>query len=485
MLELAISLLTLPVFLAIAEWRFGLLLCLVTAIVQDPLRKLTPGQPVFYVAFVAVVFAGMCLGALVRGVSLNPNIIFKRYRHLATPFSMFFLLIIVQAFNSYLRFGNPMITLLGLLTYVLPLISIACSYQLVFRQGGLRIYQFIKWYVVCMALALTSVYLEYSGYHWQVLGTVGPRLVIFDTVSNQILQAYAGVFRAPEIAAWHAMTAASFALLLIFSRGISFTRILTAMAVATFLIGLGLLTGRRKIVIEFAVFISAYFILWIILERHASNLVGIAVTGAAVIGYFWLAAELREDTVTTRYDRELLTSYSRYVAHSEAVFHAVPSRFVELGIAPVTWAYDGFGLFGAGLGAGTQGAQHFGGGGAKAGAAEGGLGKITLELGVPGLFVLGWLAILVLRYLWKIMRIASQHSRRMGRLCSALFSFLVANIAGFSVATQAYGDLFILLILSWVVGFLFTVPMLLEREVRARQVATVERISPVFRPRSA
>src|SRR5215469_1380723 len=97
------------------------------------------------------------------------------------------------------------------------------------------------------------------------------------------------------------------------------------------------------------------------------------------------------------------------------------------------WAYDGFGLFGAGLGAGTQGAQHFGGGGAKAGAAEGGLGKITLELGVPGLFVMGWIAILVLRYLWKIMRIASQHSRRMGRLCSALFSFLVANIAGFSV----------------------------------------------------
>src|SRR5215471_10751996 len=166
MLELAISLLALPVFLAIAEWRMGLLLCLATAIVQDPLRKLTPDQPVFFVAFVAVVFAGMCLGALARGVPLNPNIIFKRYRHFATPFSVFFLLMIVKAFNSYLRFGNPMITLTGLLTYVLPLVSVVCTYQLVFRHGGLRIYQFIKWYAVSIGLALTTVYLEYSGYKW-------------------------------------------------------------------------------------------------------------------------------------------------------------------------------------------------------------------------------------------------------------------------------------------------------------------------------
>jgi len=483
MLELAISLLALPVFLAIAEWRMGLLLCLATAIVQDPLRKLTPDQPVFFVAFVAVVFAGMCLGALARGVPLNPNIIFKRYRHFATPFSVFFLLMIVEAFNSYLRFGNPMITLTGLLTYVLPLVSVVCTYQLVFRHGGLRIYQFIKWYAVSIGLALTTVYLEYSGYKWQVLGTVGPKLVVFDG-TGQILQAFAGVFRAPEIAAWHAMTAASFALLLIFSREISFKRILIAIAVATVLIGIGLLTGRRKIVIEFAAFISTYFILWVIFERGVGNLAAIAVTGAALIGYFWLAAGLREDTVSTRYDQDL-SSYSRYVEHSENAFQAVPSRFVDLGIAPVMWAYEGFGLFGAGLGVGTQGTQHFGGGGAMSGAAEGGLGKITLELGVPGLFAVGWIAILILRYLWKILRIASRHSRRMARLSFALFSFLVANIAGFSVATQAYGDLFILLILSWVLGFLLAVPMLVEREMRARRLATVERISPVFQPRTA
>ena len=481
MIVLAISLLAVLVFSAIAEWRLGLLLCLVMAILQDPLRKLTPGQPVYYVVFVGVVFAGMCLGALARGVPLSPNMIFRRYRHFAMPFSLFLSLIIVQACNSYIRFGNPMITLTGLLTYVMPLVSIVCAYQLVCRQGELRISQFIKWYIVCTALALTTVYLEYSGYNWPVLGSVGEKLIIYDAVAHLPLSSFAGLYRASEIAGWHAMTAASFVLLLMFSRGISFTRILQALAVAAVLIGLGLLTGRRKIVIEFAVFVSTYFILWVIFERGVGKIATIAFTGVAVIGYFWLAAGLREDSVPKGYDREY-SSYSRYVEHSENVFEAVPKRFVDLGIAPVMWAYDSFGLFGAGLGVGTQGTQHFGGGGI--GAAEGGLGKITLELGVPGLFVVGWIAILVFQSLWKNMVVASRHSRRMGRLSFGFFSFLVANIAGFSVATQAYGDIFILLILSWMLGFLLALPILVEREVRSRQLASVERLSPVFRPRT-
>ena len=84
---------------------------------------------------------------------------------------------------------------------------------------------------------------------------------------------------------------------------------------------------------------------------------------------------------------------------------------------------------------------------------------------------MGWLAILLLRHLWRIMRAASRHSLRMGRLSFGLLSFLVANLAGFSVATQAYGDLFVLLILSWTLAFFLAVPVLVEREVRARQLA--------------
>src|SRR6516225_6569946 len=130
--ELAISLALLGVlfFWALANWHAGLLLCLATAIMQDPLRKLTPDQPIVFVGFVVAVFGAACLGALVRGVSLYPNHIFRQHRWLATPFLFLFLLIIAQAMNSYLRFDNLMLTALGVLTYVMPLFSTMFASQL-------------------------------------------------------------------------------------------------------------------------------------------------------------------------------------------------------------------------------------------------------------------------------------------------------------------------------------------------------------------
>src|SRR5262249_6634616 len=159
---------------------------------------------------------------------------------------------------------------------------------------------------------------------------------------------------------------------------------------------------------EFAVFLGTYFILWLIFERSIGKPVIIALTTVACVGYMSLATGLSERVSYGSAD------YSLYVQRTETVFRDAPSRFVQLGLAPIMEAYDNFGLFGAGLGVGTQGTHHFGGGGQAA--AEGGLGKITLELGVPGLFVIVWFSILLFRHLWSIMRLASRHSPRIARL---------------------------------------------------------------------
>jgi hypothetical protein len=478
----AISLLAVPVLWAIAEWRLALLLCLATAILQDPLRKLTPDQPVLFVVFVGAVFVGACVGAWIRRVPLTPHILFRHYRQLAAPFLLLLLLIIVQALHSYLRLDNLLIPLIGLLTYLLPFPAIVFAYQLVYRQGEVRIHQFMKWYIVCIILALTTVYLEFAGYHWPVLGQVGPKFIIFDKTTGAMLPSTSGIFRASEIAAWHAMTCACFFVLLTLLRRTTLTRLLTAVIVVALLIGVGLLTGRRKIVIQLAVFLSTYFILWAIFEKRVGKLAIIALITTALWGYALLSTQLQEG-VPERVDAGAV-NYSLYVERSQSVFRDAPARFFELGIAPIMWAYDSFGPFGAGLGVGTQGTQHFGGGGEIAAAAEGGLGKITLELGIPGLFVMGWLGISLVRHLWRIMRAASRHLLRMARLSFGLFSLIVANLAGFTVATQAYADLFILLILSWALGFLLAVPVLVEREVRARRLAILEEPAHVLRPKT-
>jgi len=480
-IETALSLLAVPVLIALVQWRWALLLCTVTAILQDPLRKITPDQPVFFITFVAIVFAGACIGAALRGVPLGPVSLSGAYRQIAAPMKALLLLIILQAFNSLVRFENPMLPAIGLMTYLLPLPSFIFTYQLVLRGGEARIRQFMWCYLAFAGVALTTVYLQYVGFDWSVLGEVGSGLLIYDKSSGTAFKPSAGLFRASEIAAWHAATAACFVLLLSTWRKVNLQTLLTGTTIALLLVGIAMLTGRRKAVVEVGVFASSYLILWLIFKRNSAKLgIGLAVVGLVVFG--WLVAHLESDPIELT---ERPSGYAIYLERSKSAFADVPDRFVELGIAPIMWAYDSFGVFGAGLGTGTQGMQHFEGReGVGSGAAEGGLGKITVELGIPGLLVVGWLAISTLNYLWRVMRTASHISPRLGRLACGLFSFLVANAATFSVATQAYSDMFILLILGWTLGFLFAVPILVEREMYARQPAVFKNPAPVFRTRT-
>ena len=152
------ELLAIAVFLGIVEWRLAFLLCLATAILQDPLRKLTPDQPVFFIGFVSVVFAAAFIGALVRGVPMSPYEVFGGDPQIARPMWILLLLIMLGAFNSYARFGNPVIPLIGLLTYLLPLPAIVFAYQLVVREGSAPVYQFMTAYVICICCANNSLF---------------------------------------------------------------------------------------------------------------------------------------------------------------------------------------------------------------------------------------------------------------------------------------------------------------------------------------
>ena len=295
-IAVAFGLLAIPVFLAILEWRLAFLLCLITAILQDPLRKLTPDQPVFFIGFVGIVFAAAFMGALVRGVSMSPYKVFGDNPRLARPMWILLLLIILEALNSYARFGNPVISLIGLLTYLLPLPAIVFAYQVVVREGLTPVYQFMKAYVVCTGLALTTVYLEYAGYDWPVFGQVGGNMIMYDKYVGVIIP-HSGIFRASEIAAWHAMACACFIVLLMTLRKINFSSLLIAMVTVGLLVGIGVLTGRRKMLVEVMVFIGAYSILWIILQKGIAKL-GVILTIAGVIGCAWLVGQLNEREYT-------------------------------------------------------------------------------------------------------------------------------------------------------------------------------------------
>lgn len=447
------------VLIALSDWRKGLFLTVVVAFLQDPLRKLMPDQPVYFVVLAGIVFAASSASAFLRGLPLKLNIIKGWKQGLGTPTLLFLFVLILQALISFARYGNPMLPAIGMLFYLAPGLALIMGYHFALRTGVPGIEKWMRFYLVLSIVVLTSVYLQYEGLDWPVLGEVGEGVLIYD--QGTVLTAHSGLFRASEIAAWHAATAACFVLLTMIEKRVTFGRVIIAGLIVAFLVSIGLLTGRRKMLVQISIFIIAYLGIFMLFQKQR-GMVAVIIMIFGILAFLGIAGLVGPDPGDQEYQKE---RFSLYIGRSRTVMDDIPERFSNLGLGPVTWALNRFGFFGAGLGTGSQGTQHFGGGAAVyGGAAEGGLGKVTMELGIPGLILAGWLLYKLYRLIRLNLRTVTGSSDRIARLSYGLVAFLIANIAAFIVATQAFGDLFILLFLGMTLGFLLAMPTLAERE---------------------
>ena len=469
----AIALALPAAFIALFDWRKGLLAMIIVAFLQDPVRKLEVDRPVYFTLLVGVIFAVAYLRAQVN-VRFLPNQIPGWKHFLRVPFLLLMLVIAAQAANALARYGNFTIVGIGALSYLAPLPALLTGYHFALKRGQAGIEQWLTWYLIVALVVLPGILFEYVGVEWEVLGDVGEGFLMFQ--EDSILTAHSGFFRASEIAAWHTATAVCVLLLLSSVRRISTKRVVMAIVIIVALLAMGILTGRRKIFVEIAIFVSIYVSLLALFGKGGIKLAIGAILGG-VLSYLlvvWFVDE-RASGLTAQ-DAIL---YQRYAERGATVGYDVMDRFVGLGLEPIQWAIDGFGWLGGGLGVASQGAQHFGGGaGVFGGAGEGGLGKITAELGVPGLAIAFWFGFAALRYGWHVLKFVSERSATVARLAYGLVAFLVANLAVFFVATQLFGDLFVLLLLGMVAGFFLATPVLAEREHAQRSAP-----APVQSPR--
>ncbi len=476
--ELAFVILFFTSVLAVGSWRYGLVLCTLFAILQDPMRKLTPDEPVYFVVLVGVVFGAAWIGALMSRVPLQPNSIRGWHQQVGTPFTLFVLVLLAQAAHSFARFGSVAMTSIGLLAYFAPLPAIVFAYQYAVRFDLRGITRWMWFYVYIASLSLSGVYLEYIEVDWAALGEVGEGLIIYDV--SMALKAYSGFFRSSEIAAWHTATIACFAFLLLVGQRRSFPRLVLALGLVVFLIAIGALTGRRKMLVQIAIFISVYFVLVAWFQRGATKIAGV-IGFAGLISYVAIIGMVSPDPGDRSFRSHDMTvapdqMYQAYALRTRSVVEDIPDRISQLGLEPVSWVVEQFGVFGAGLGTGSQGAQHFGADDVlNRGAAEGGLGKLAMELGIPGLLIVIWLAYALTRYIWRVLHFLAVTSAVHARFGYGLVAFLAANVAAFSVAAQAYGDLFVLLCMGWALGFLLSLPVLAQRSVQAAQSAQSRR----------
>jgi len=139
-------------------------------------------------------------------------------------------------------------------------------------------------------------------------------------------------------------------------------------------------------------------------------------------------------------------------------------RLNTMTIGMFRWIVLRNGFFGTGAGTGAQGAQHFGGGAQLVGgAAEGGVGKVLAELGVPGLLVLLWLFVVGGRTLLRVARFARRAPSHEALRIYGLVAFLPANAAVFLTAHQVFGDPFVLIVLGLVTGSVLAYPRIWQQ----------------------
>ena len=325
MIAITGALLLLAAVVTAADWRRGLFVAVPVALLQDPLRKLVPGQPVVYVVLVGAVIGVAVLAATTSGVSLMPNRIRGWRRYLAAPFGLFIGILAFQALNAYARFGSVIMPMIGILAYVTPFVALCLVYQSILRSPENYLRKFLGFYVACVFLALLTISLEYVGYRWPVLGQVGLGLTIWD--QGTVMSSYSGLFRASEIAAWHAGAAVCFLAILSVTRHMTLGKLVWVTMLMLIIIGLGVLTGRRKFLVEIVVFASAYITLLVYFGRGGVRLA--LLSGfIGLVGFLGLTLLMPDEKEQVR---PLDVPYKLYVERTKTVFGDVPERFTDLG----------------------------------------------------------------------------------------------------------------------------------------------------------
>jgi hypothetical protein len=431
------------------RWRAGFFVVILFGFLQDPIRKLYAGEPVVFTLLALVMFGFCLLGALWEGENLGFSEINRWNPVLFWPLVFFLGWVGFSATLTFLHTGSLILVIIGLLAYAAPVPALLLGYRFTRRLEEFE--HLILFYVALAVLSCVGVLLEVQGVPAKVLGAVGDGFVFYPESGGYLVLA-SGFFRSPEIAAWHLSTAVCLLAALCLQRGRSQWFYLLAGLALLVLFPSLIATGRRKFLLEIFIFLAltggAFWFFAGKLRRLGPVLLLFSLVAAAL--YYYITSS------------ELPGEWKNYIDRSATAREDSVNRFRHMTVDMFYYVVQRNGWLGSGAGTGSQGAQHFGGGSVLVGAAaEGGVGKILAELGLPGIFFLLCVGWALVRYFDSVGR--GVHSDpELGPWFFSVVGFLGANLVVFSTAHQAFGDTFILLLLGIFVGFALRTPYLRE-----------------------
>jgi hypothetical protein len=172
--------------------------------------------------------------------------------------------------HSFVGYGSAKMSGIGLLVWLSPIPAIMLAYQYASRRGIYGVRRWMLLYVLLAMVSLSGVYFEYVGVQSRALGEIGVGQVIYDV--GTVLKAYSGFFRSSELAAWHTAAMACFIFILSVGKKATVLRVSVALVLIAVLVSLGILTGRRKMLVEITVFVCTYLFLVAWLQRGMARL---------------------------------------------------------------------------------------------------------------------------------------------------------------------------------------------------------------------
>ena len=444
---------------ALVDWRRGWLLAIVCGVLQDPARKLTPGTPVLMSLSVVLVYL-MVLFAAQGELKAHAREFARRFGGIYQAILLVFLFLILAALNGIATFGleNWKLPALSFFVYCIPFPAVILGYAYLQREE--QLVGVLRFYSAVTALALIGTPLEYFHVTSRLLGTVAleSNLRLIPGYSIRLLS---GIYRGPDIMGWHAATLACIGLLMAMHRR-AIARAWPWMLLAAWGFLNCLMSGRRKALYMVAVF--ALVLLWRYVRRLKVSDIVMFVLAGCVIGAVGYQVSSHEES-------------SVYTRGAETSSNELFGR-LEGGLAG---SVEQSGFMGAGLGSATQGSQHVVVGKATLGWQEGGLGKLAVELGIPGVLAVMILIAIMFRVLLKLT--AHPDVAESSQLLRAgLFALFMADAVTFLVSAQAYSDPLLALFTAFTLGCLFATASLDERarirEEKGDPAIALRRISP-------
>jgi hypothetical protein len=433
------AVIVIALLLALDNWRATLLLVIPAGFLQDPLRKLAPGQPAYFLTLAASVFLLAFLSTWANGAPIRLSYLYGRDRRLERAWKVFLVLIVLQSLHTLLRYRSPIVFGLALANYLSPVGALLMGF--LYAKDEQRVWRLLRLYLIFAVPCALTVYLSYwFGQDWDILkdigSFVGREMIIY--ALDTVFHSYPGVFRVGEIAAWHAATASALLIMIGAKNRNPAARVAIALLVLA-LIGAVLLTGRRKMLMTLTLFVGFYAFFFAYFWGEMKRGTGLILV-VALAATMWLAMQGDESNLFVRRGLTVFQEAGTRLSTAVDLFYSAIGRE---------------GLLGAGAGVAAQGTQYYASGADVGGAAESGIGRIVAELGLVGLGVSMWLLVAVSRYLSRLFRRVPRRLTSLTALMAGIAALVLANGATFMVATQLYGDLFILILLGLCTGFLF------------------------------